>query len=115
MAKKKINAVVGRLKGATTMTLQSVIFSPKSEWTVEECKTWLTDHELKAGEPDETANSYRFRQRDPGDFEEGSFRTINFKGGKKKAVTVLILKGEKFQQAEVNYTATSPHPEETCD
>ncbi len=85
-AKKKIQAVIGHLKGETTTTVQSIIFSPKSEWTASDCQQWLKDHDLKAPEADETEDSYRFRQRDPGDFEEDSFRTINFKGGKKKTM-----------------------------
>ncbi len=51
-------------------TIQTLIF-PKSKWdSVDECKAWLKEHDFKTG-VDETENSWRFRQRDPGEFEEG--------------------------------------------
>lgn len=81
-AGKKIKAVVGHVKGESTTTVQTIIFSPKDDWSVEEAKAWLSDHDLKSGKVDETEDSYRFRQRDPQDFDEGSFKTIPFKGGK---------------------------------
>ena len=88
-AKKKIQAVIGHLKGETTTTVQTIIFSPTSEWDAASCKAWLKEHDFKASGVDETEDSYRYRQRDPGDFEEGSFRTINFKGGKKTMANKL--------------------------
>jgi hypothetical protein len=54
--------------------IQSVIF-PKKHWdSVEACKKWLTDNDFKAPEPDDTENTWRFRQTDPAKYE--SFRTI---------------------------------------
>lgn len=81
-AGKKIKAVVGHLKGESSTTVQTIIFAPKDAWTLEEAKAWLSDHDLKSGKVDETEDSFRFRQRDPADFEEGSFKTIPFTGGK---------------------------------
>lgn len=67
--------VVGRLKGQTTTSLQSVVFD-KSKWTRAEATRWLQDNDLRHDKVDETDNSFRYRQRDPGDFTEGTFRTI---------------------------------------
>jgi HK97 family phage prohead protease len=38
-----ISAVMGRLKGETTMTIQSYIFS-KEKWTTESARKWVADH-----------------------------------------------------------------------
>lgn len=62
-----------------TMTLQTIIIS-KDEFTLKQAKSWLTDHEYKT-DVDETDSSYRFRQRDPGDFVDKSFRTIDVETG----------------------------------
>ena len=47
--KPKISAVIGRLKGETTTTLQSLIFS-KDDWEKQEALDWIEDHkdELKS-------------------------------------------------------------------
>jgi hypothetical protein len=48
--------------------VQTVIF-PKDAWdSAAACRAWLRDHDFSAGNLDETEQSYRFRQRDPGDF-----------------------------------------------
>ena len=71
-----IQFVVGRLKGQTTTTVQSVLFD-KARWNVADARTWLGEHNFKAPEVDETENRLRFRQREPGEFEPGSLRTIS--------------------------------------
>jgi HK97 family phage prohead protease len=38
-----ISAVMGRLKGETTMTVQSYVFD-KSKWSVEKARKWVADH-----------------------------------------------------------------------
>jgi hypothetical protein len=44
---------------------------------------------------EETENSYRYRVRDPGDFQKGSFRTIELKKSKPRVNAVIgRLKGE---------------------
>ncbi len=55
--------------------IQTLIF-PKEFWDSEAAvKDWLRKHDFKT-ELDETETSYRARQRDPGEFQEDSFRTI---------------------------------------
>lgn len=68
--------VIGRLKGQTGTTVQTLIF-PKADFpTTDACMAWLKRNNLSAGKVDETSDSWRYRQRDPGDFEPNSFRTI---------------------------------------
>ena len=87
---KGILMVMGRLKGESTLTLQSVIFDTE-RWTAAKAKSWLSDHDLKSGKVDEPAagKSIRFRQREPGEFQPGSFRNIEPGNNSKK--------GEKSQ------------------
>jgi len=40
-----IQAVVGRLKGETTTTIQSYIFSKAKDWTVASASAWVKEHE----------------------------------------------------------------------
>lgn len=70
-----IKFVIGRLKGETKTTVQSVLFD-KEIWTLRRARAWLKENDLKSDKLDETEANYRFRQRDPGDFKERSFRTI---------------------------------------
>lgn len=76
---KSIKAVIGHLKGETKTTTQSIIFEPKASWTITKAENWIKKHGYKDIGLDETESSYRFRQRDPGEFVEGSFRTITLK------------------------------------
>jgi len=40
-----IQAVVGRLKGETTTTIQSYIFSKAKDWTIASANAWVKEHE----------------------------------------------------------------------
>lgn len=61
--------------------VQTLIFDKAVFKTAEEAKKWAREHEFRADKVDETDESWRLRQRDPGDFEEGSFRTITLTKG----------------------------------
>lgn len=76
---------------AEGMTTQSILFD-KEHFTLEQAKKWLKDHDYKT-DVDEKPDTYRFRQRDPKDFQEGSMRTIQIKTGIK--MIVGKLKGTK--------------------
>ena len=39
-----IKAVVGRLKGEDKLTIQSIIFSKKKDWTMDKARQWIKDH-----------------------------------------------------------------------
>lgn len=61
---------------------QTVIFD-KLFWRKAAARNWLRRHGYKYGDVDEKANTYRFRQRDPSDFDPKSFRTLSFMSGLK--------------------------------
>ncbi|MFQ5765680.1 MAG: hypothetical protein ACE5GT_12195 [Rhodospirillales bacterium] len=43
---------------------------PKRHWdSAADAREWLKDHDFRSDKLDETETSFRFRQRDPGDFE----------------------------------------------
>ena len=46
-------------------------------WTLGEARAWLRRHAYDGLDPDRTANTLRFRQRDPGSFRRDTFRTIS--------------------------------------
>jgi len=61
-------------KNQKAFEVQTLIF-PKSKWdSAEKCQAWAKEHEFKSDKVDETEDSFRLRQRDPGEFEE--MRTI---------------------------------------
>lgn len=76
-----VQFVIGRLKGEDSTTVQTVLFD-KESWDAKRAKAWLKEHDMTAGKIDETGGKLRFRQRDPGDFEGDSLRTMQ--PGKKK-------------------------------
>ncbi len=51
-----------------TFQIQTVVF-PKARWTLARARAWLREHDFETPAVDETENAYRFRQRDPGDFD----------------------------------------------
>lgn len=70
---------------AEATTVQSVIFD-KEHFTHAQAVKWLRDHDFKAAKTDEKEKTFRFRQRDPGDFQDGSFRTITLTTGVKAII-----------------------------
>jgi len=46
-AEKGIKAVIGKLKGEDTTTVQSYLFAKDKDWTVEKAKAWFEEHEKK--------------------------------------------------------------------
>jgi len=88
---------------AGSMTIQTLIFS-KEKFSKAEATKWCQDHDYKTG-VDETEDSYRIRQRDPGDFADGSFRTKTITDG----VTAVFgkLKEQKNSRASEAHGTTS--------
>jgi hypothetical protein len=70
---------------ADSTTVQSLIFD-KKKFTVEQAKKWAKDHDFRNDKVDETPDSIRLRQKDPADFIEGSFRTIELTDGVKAVI-----------------------------
>jgi hypothetical protein len=61
----------------------------KEKFTVASAKEWANDHDFKSEDVDETDDSIRLRQRNPDDFKEGSFRTIEVDDGIKAVIGKL--------------------------
>lgn len=79
-SKNSVNQI-GNVKADDDGTeIQTVIFS-KEKFTLDECREWLDEHEFKSDKVDENDSSYRFRQRDPDDFDSDSLRTIEISDG----------------------------------
>jgi DNA adenine methylase len=83
--------VLWRAKVAQQATeVQTVILDKKKFKTEADAAKWVKDHKFKTEHGgkgvDETESSWRFRQRDPGDFQEGSFRTISLADGVKAVI-----------------------------
>lgn len=70
--------------------VQSVVFD-KDYWDLEEAREWLKEHGYKAGEPDETKNTYRFRQFEPKYGSTWDFAMKTIKSATKKLPISLNL------------------------
>lgn len=68
-------------------TIQSILFD-KEKFTLEEAKNWLEKHNFRNDKVDETDKYYRFRQREPEEFEPNSFRTIELTDGIKAIIGI---------------------------
>jgi hypothetical protein len=83
-----------------TMVMQTLILSKEVFETKEEANDWVRDHDfkIKEGAPDETEESWRYRQREPSEFKDDSFRTIEITDGVKAVVGKL--KDEESKMSE---------------
>jgi phage gp29-like protein len=73
-------------------TVQSLVFSKDRFQTAASAQAWAREHGYKDGSNpgvDETEDSWRIRQRDPGDFDPKSFRTIELTAGVKAVIGKL--------------------------
>lgn len=67
--------------------IQTLIFSKDKFKTKQQVKDWLKKHDFHAiKELDETSTSFRARQKNPGEFVPGSFRTITITDGVKAVI-----------------------------
>jgi hypothetical protein len=67
--------------------IQTLIFDKDVFRTKAEALAWARGHGFELHKAlDETGDSFRMRQRDPGDFEAGSFRTITLRPGVKAVI-----------------------------
>jgi phage-related protein (TIGR01555 family) len=62
-------------------TVQSVILSKSEFADPSKAAAWIAAHNFSNSGIDETPENYRFRQRPPEEFEDGSFRTIELRPG----------------------------------
>ena len=65
--------------------VQTLIFD-KDKFNEATAKAWAEKNNFHAGKIDVTEDSIRLRQKDPGDFQEGSFKTIELKDGVKAVI-----------------------------
>lgn len=79
---KPVRAVVGRPRGKKTTAIQTLLFSKAAGWTAAQAKVWLLRNSFSA-QLDETGGAFRARQRDPGEFQKKTFRTITLPAPKK--------------------------------
>ncbi len=91
---------------AAKWEIQTIIF-PKSKWdSADACKKWLKDHDYKDPGVDETEDSYRFRQRDPSDFDK--MRTICINPGKDAPMDDCKVKAVYGQLKSSSQAITTP-------
>lgn len=67
--------------------IQTLIFS-RAAFTKSEAVRWARDHDFNSSKVDVTEESIRLRQREPEDFQDGSFRTIELTAGVKAVIGV---------------------------
>ena len=77
----KLRSRKNPVRGLKSSTKVQTIIFKKSDFTAASAKKWAREHGFKAGKVDETSESFRLRQRDPGQFQKDSFRTISFRRG----------------------------------
>lgn len=68
-------------KASRRTTVQTLIFDRAKFKSSESAVKWAKTHRFSADKVDETDSSFRLRQRDPDDFQKGSFRTISLTDG----------------------------------
>lgn len=67
--------------------IQSLMFA-RDRYTKRQARSWAAAEGFAAPATDSTANYHRIRQRPPGDFRRGTFRTIELRDGVKAVVGV---------------------------
>ncbi len=67
-------------------SVQTLIFSKDRFKTAAAARAWAKENGFKSNKVDETETSFRLRQKEPGTFQEGSFRTITLTDGVKAVV-----------------------------
>lgn len=79
--------------------VQTLIFSKEKFKTAEEVLRWAGEHGFDHDKVDETGESFRLRQREPGDFTDGSFRTIELTKGVAAVIGRLKEAAGSFQES----------------
>jgi len=87
--------------------VQTLIFDKKVFPTRESATRWAREHDFRADKVDETENSWRLRQREPGDFIR--FRTIRLTRGVQAVIGPL--KSGRKAETNINHPAIAGHKE----
>jgi len=69
--------------------IQTLILSKDKFKSTEAAKKWIEENDFVFHKVDETEDSYRFRQVEPSEFIDSSFRTINIANGVKAVIGKL--------------------------
>ena len=89
--------------------VQTLILAKDEFKTAEEAQRWAADHGFDHDKVDETGDSFRLRQQDPGQFQGNSFRTIELTKGV-QAVTGKI-KESLFRESVAGLVREAKDPE----
>lgn len=89
--------------------IQTLILSKDRFKSLDAAKKWCKSHDFKT-EVDETKDSYRFRQREPGKYDEGSFHTIELDDGVKAVIGHLKTAKPMSTMGLIGSTAHVPGP-----
>jgi hypothetical protein len=89
---------------AQSMVVQSILFDVE-KYTVEQAKKWLKDHNYKNDKVDTTDQYHRFRQKDPSEFDESTFRTIKFTDGLKAIVGKIKTKSISIELPALQFSS----------
>ncbi|MBI3320011.1 MAG: hypothetical protein HYZ89_05440 [Candidatus Omnitrophica bacterium] len=79
--------------------VQTLILGKEEFKSAEEATRWAADHGFGHDKVDETGESFRLRQREPGDFKDGSFRTIELTKGVTAVIGRLREAVNSFQES----------------
>ena len=77
------------------LVTQSLIFSKSRFESADKAKGWATENSYNADNVEESEDAFRLTQRDPNEFEENSFKTIELTDGV-KAVKGYLIKAAQF-------------------
>jgi HK97 family phage portal protein len=100
------------LKAPEGFEIQTLIFSKEKFPKKEDAINWAKDNGfLVTKEPDETADSWRIRQKDPDDFDAESFRTIELRDGVSAVIGKILKKSiepdsDTFQAVKASATGS---------
>ncbi len=72
--------------GQKKSDIQTLILSKSRFKTKGQASKWVRSHGFKTSKVDEKKNTFRYRQKEPSAFIEGSFRTITLTDGVKAVI-----------------------------
>lgn len=95
------------------MVIQTLIFD-KQLFSRSAARRWAREHEFVSSKVDETETSFRLRQREPSEFQEDSFRTIDITEGV-KAVVGRLKKESTLNKRHVRLLKWDRRPTEDVE
>lgn len=85
--------------------IQTLILNKSRFKNEAQAKDWVQHHDFNVSKTDEKEETYRFRQSDPKDYSEDSFRTITISRGVKAVIAVPVQQKEEGGKIEERYVA----------